>query len=118
MSQSCITDFICPRCFTEDKITVFTSITASINKDLKSTFLRGELNLIICKECKSRYKIETPILYHDSDNGFALWYAEDKKFVPEKPLSDNYLFNAKVINDWDTLILEILLSENKICSSY
>lgn len=115
MSQSCIIDFQCPRCIREDNFSVFTSISASINKELKKTFLKGELNLIICKECKSLYKIETPILYHDSDNGFAIWYAEDKKFVPEKPKSDNYLFNAKVINDWESLILEILLRENKIC---
>lgn len=115
MSQTCITDFKCPRCYREDEISVFTSISASVNKEIKNTFLRGELNLIICKECKSSYKIETPILYHDSDNEFANWYAEDKKFVPEKPLSESYLFNAKVINDWESLILEILLRENKIC---
>src|SRR5690554_1943877 len=114
MSKTCIIDFQCPRCIREDKFSIFTSISASINKDLKNTFLRGELNLIVCKECDSRYKIETPILYHDSYNGFAIWYAEDRKFVPEKPLSDNYLYNAKVINDWEALILEILLLENQI----
>ena len=93
---------------------MFISISASINKELKKTFLKGELNQIVCKGCESRYKIETPILYHDSDRGFAIWYAEDRKFVPEKPLSDNYLSHAKVINDWEELVMEILLRENQI----
>src|SRR5690554_2853989 len=107
-------DLECPKCFTQERIRIISTVPGCKNKELKKTFLRGELNVFYCKGCDSRYKIGAAVYYNDSENEFGIWYAEDKEFVPAIPKSLGYHSKAKVVHDWDTLLLEILLLENQI----
>ncbi|CAM1357629.1 CpXC domain-containing protein [Tenacibaculum halocynthiae] len=117
MSKTITIDFSCPKCNNAENITLLTSITASKHQKLKEKLLDNELNFFNCKTCKSSFKIEVPILYHDINKQFAIWYSKDKKFIPEPPVINNYLFNAKVVNDLESLKTEILLFENQIIST-
>jgi len=117
MSKTINIDFSCPNCNNSENISLFTSITASEHIELKEKLLNNELNFFNCKNCKSSYKIEVPILYHDIKKQFAIWYAKDENFIPEPPIINNYLFNAKVVNSLKSLKTEILLFENQILST-
>ncbi|PKH52573.1 hypothetical protein CXF68_18525 [Tenacibaculum sp. Bg11-29] len=117
MSKTINIDFLCPNCKNSENITLFTSVTASEHSKLKERFLKNELNFFNCKTCNSSFKIEVPILYHDINKQFAIWYSKDKNFVPEPPIINNYLFNAKLVNDLQSLKTEILLFENQIIST-
>ncbi|WP_158635196.1 CpXC domain-containing protein [Formosa maritima] len=114
MSKSIIIDFTCPICNNSEKMILFTSVTAPKSQNLKEKLLNNELNMFNCTTCKSSCKIEVPILYHDINKQFAIWYSMNKSFVPAPPLNRHYLFNAKVVNDLQILKMEILLLENQI----
>jgi len=114
MSKSINIDFTCPICNNSEKFTIFTSITVPESKNLKEKLFKNELNMFNCTTCKSSCKIEVPILYHDMNNQFALWYSMYKSFVPAPPLNRHYLFNTKVVKVLQSLKLEIVLLENKI----
>lgn len=117
MSKTIKLDFDCPNCNKSENISLFTSITASEHLKLKEDLLNGKLNYFNCKFCKYSCKIEVPILYHDIKNQFAIWYSKDESFIPEPSRINNYLFNAKVVNDLQLLKTDILLFESQIIST-
>jgi len=61
-----ITDAIaCPRCGDVNPATIWTSITADRNPDLKQALLDGTFFSHDCPRCALRFEIAQPLLYHD-----------------------------------------------------
>lgn len=117
MSNAINIDLNCPICNNSENIILFTSVTVPKSQDLKEKLLKDELNIFNCTTCKSSCKIEIPVLYHDIDNQFAVWYSLNKSFARFQPLNKHYLFNAKIVHDLQSLKIEILLLEHKILTS-
>ncbi len=47
------------------------NVTAS--PELKRQILEGQMNVVTCPECKSRFHVEIPFLYHDIERGEMIW---------------------------------------------
>jgi len=61
-----ITDAIaCPRCGDVNPTTIWTSINADINPDLKQELLDGTFFSHDCSRCHYRFEVAQPLLYHD-----------------------------------------------------
>lgn len=106
----------CAKCHKEHTVNVFTSINTK-DTSLKKSFLNDEINKINC-DCGFQTRIEVPILYHDIDNQFAVWYnplppeLDNKKRVLSK--ENDYIFSAPTIKEWHEFVGHIMLFENQV----
>ena len=63
----------CPRCGTKQEFTLFPVINGS-NHDLREKFLDGSLMTLTCSGCGFSGVVEYPLLYHDIDENFAVFF--------------------------------------------
>ncbi|MDO5845906.1 MAG: CpXC domain-containing protein [Methanocorpusculum sp.] len=66
----------CPKCGAKQHFTLFPSINAS-NTELREKFLDGTLTTLVCSECGFSGVVEYPMLYHDLDEKFSLFFQPD-----------------------------------------
>ncbi|HJJ42315.1 MAG TPA: CpXC domain-containing protein [Methanocorpusculum sp.] len=67
----------CPKCGSRQEFTMYPSITASSNPELKEQFLNGKLTTITCDSCGFSGVVEYPMLYHDLDDKFSIYFKPD-----------------------------------------
>lgn len=116
----------CPKCGCLNDITLWQSLTVSDSLDLKQALLKGELNVLICKDCGSRAIVPTPLLYHDEEKKLMLSFmptenAEEanKQFESIKSsskesgeLEELKGYNLRYISDYNTLLEKLLIFDS------
>lgn len=73
MSRSNQEKILCPSCGEGQLFTIWDSINVSIDPDLKTQLLKGELATMRCRNCEEETHVEYDCLYHDMDRFLALW---------------------------------------------
>lgn len=66
----------CPKCGSKQEFTLHQSINAS-NHDLREKFLDGSLTMLVCDNCGFSGAVEYPLLYHDLNENFSLFFQPD-----------------------------------------
>lgn len=65
----------CPDCGRESSVTVWQSVNATLDPQLRETLLSGQaLNVFMCEECNYVVVLDLPMLYHDNARAFAVQY--------------------------------------------
>jgi hypothetical protein len=52
---------------------LYQSANITIDPDLLKAILTGEMNVVTCPSCGSRFHVEVPFLYHDMSRGEMIW---------------------------------------------
>jgi hypothetical protein len=68
---------------------LYQSANVTLNPDLTRLILTGEMNVVTCPSCGSRFHVEMPFLYHDMSKGEMIWVypaarAADRAAVDEE----------------------------------
>jgi predicted nucleic-acid-binding Zn-ribbon protein len=66
----------CPKCGAKQEFTLYKSINAS-NEELKDKFIDGSLTTLVCSNCGFSGVVEYPILYHDLNEKFSIFFDPD-----------------------------------------
>ncbi|HEY4001036.1 MAG TPA: CpXC domain-containing protein [Candidatus Xenobia bacterium] len=61
------------QCGHEFSTTLVDSINVRQEPDARERLLRGQLNVLECPMCHSRFHVPRPILYHDADRRILVW---------------------------------------------
>lgn len=133
-------DFRCPKCRHSQKFTIWESVTAHLNPDLKSKILNGSFFQQRCGGCKASVELTHPVLYHDTRKRLAIWLCEgglnreyeDAMDVFGMTLSSGYtlrivynlrelaetvaIFDAD-LNDWFVLMLKMSAAQQNRMSA-
>ncbi len=82
-------ELACPTCNKHFQASVYASINVSLDPSLKGKLMRGEINKVLCPECKTEITIASDLLYRDTDKKLWLqvaweneqeWMEEEAKF--------------------------------------
>jgi len=52
---------------------VWQSVNVTASPELRETILKGEMNVVKCPSCGSRFHVEIPFLYNDVKHGEWIW---------------------------------------------
>lgn len=126
-------DFRCPKCGHRQGFTIWESVTAHLNPELKSNILDGTIFLHRCGGCNSPIELTHSILYNDTALHLACWLvvgdvddalqdAMDSfgMIVPDyerlrivytlEELAEKIVIFEAGLNDWYVLMMKIYLA--------
>ena len=73
----------CPDCNREGEYTVWDSVNADLNPELKSKVMDGSLFTWVCPKCKKSFNAPYSFLYHDMTHNFMVQFdAERGHIIP------------------------------------
>lgn len=78
----------CPKCGHLNDITVWNSITADSNPDLKQDLLSGKINFFVCSSCGYRALMPNPMLYYDDSHKLIISFSPCNDDVTTQKLYD------------------------------
>lgn len=76
MSMSDVVQASCPHCGYGQQFSVWGSVTASKDLELKQKVLDGTIFRQSCKKCRQIFSLDNSLLYNDTDSNFAVWLCE------------------------------------------
>ncbi|HJJ55475.1 MAG TPA: CpXC domain-containing protein [Methanocorpusculum sp.] len=76
--KSVLKTISCPKCGSKQEFTMYTSINAATDKELSDKYLSGELTTLKCQHCGFTGIVEYPLLYHDLNKKFSIFFSPDK----------------------------------------
>ena len=74
MSHSSIKTIHCPGCKKPAEVTMWESINAGLDPELKAQVLDGSLFAFTCPSCGIKESLAYPSLYHDPEQRFMAWW--------------------------------------------
>ncbi|MCH3962379.1 MAG: CpXC domain-containing protein [Solobacterium sp.] len=77
MSASHDLQYKCPYCGQEFTITVYDTVTASKDPDLRDRVLSGDIFQHTCDHCHKEFMIQNPLLYSDKEHKFVLFLSQN-----------------------------------------
>ena len=73
MSRPVKETIACPHCGKEQEFVCWTSVNASLDKQLKEELVSGRLTTFVCQRCRTSSHVEYDVLYHDMDIPLMVW---------------------------------------------
>jgi hypothetical protein len=64
----------CPKCGKRNKITLWNTVNARLNPEIRGDLLNGRIHQYSCKACGNTGRLDKALLYHDTENHFMVWY--------------------------------------------
>ncbi len=74
MSQKNTYHIDCPTCKETQEVALYESINVATDPELHDQLMDHTLNVVECKACGFEFRVEKPILYHDPDHAFMIYY--------------------------------------------
>ena len=78
MSTSHEVTYRCPYCGREFNITVYDSVNAQNDPDLRESCISGDLFRHSCPHCKKEFMIQNPLVYSDPAGKFLIWLSSEE----------------------------------------
>jgi transcription elongation factor Elf1 len=78
----------CPQCGHEQKVDLYDSVNVTQQPDLKVALFENRLNRILCTSCEASFRIDKPLLYHDSDRNILIHWMPDTTVSREEILDE------------------------------
>lgn len=69
----------CPRCREKSSFTVWTSLNTETDPEKKEEVLSGKIFLFRCPHCGTETYVLFPLLYHDPEHAFMVWFVPDSR---------------------------------------
>lgn len=79
MSLNHIETVECPRCKEKSPFTVWTSLNTETDSEKKEEVLSGKIFLFRCPRCGTETYVLFPLLYHDPEHAFMVWFVPDSR---------------------------------------
>jgi len=73
----------CPYCGRDFTITVYDSVNAVTDPDLRERCISGDLFRHSCPHCKTDFMIQNPLVYSDPSRKFLLWLSNEEGTLQE-----------------------------------
>ena len=92
MSTSHEVSYRCPYCGRDFSVTVYDSVNAQNDPELRERAMSGDLFRHSCPHCKTDFMIQNPLVYSDPERKFVIWLSNEE--ISEdlsrlaKPLAD------------------------------
>ena len=92
MSDTIQKTVACPVCGGDNEITVYKTINAASDPELREKLLNGELLHFRCEHCGHEATLEYPLLYNGMRDGFMVYYipAVDREKITDEALEKEY----------------------------
>jgi hypothetical protein len=74
MTQRKTYEICCPDCGRAQQVELYESINVSEAPELKEQLLQNQVNTVACEACEFNFRVEKPLLYHDSERGFMVYW--------------------------------------------
>jgi transcription elongation factor Elf1 len=85
MSQKSTYQINCPQCGQMQDVELFDAINVSEHPDLRQKLMTNQLQMVTCEYCEFQFSVDKPLLYHDTDNHFMIyWIPSGENTPPEK----------------------------------
>ena len=78
----------CPHCGHEQRVELYDSINVSQQPELKMALFENRLNRVLCGSCEASFRIDKPLLYHDSDRNILIHWMPDTAVSREEILDE------------------------------
>ncbi len=109
---------VCPECGELGKAEIYTSVNATVHKELRDKVLEGELFTWVCPLCGHRARLTYPILYNDMKNRFMVYMIPkiDRFQLCDKELEEKYSnirnINKRIVPDFNSFKEKIFIFES------
>lgn len=77
MSNSEDIKYICPYCHKEFDLTIYHSIHAQQDPDLRERCMSADIFRHSCPHCHTDFMIQNPLLYEDKEHKFVIWVSSN-----------------------------------------
>ena len=67
----------CPKCGDAQDVDLYDSIEVAQEPELKKALFENQLNRVTCDACEANFRIDKPLLYHDSDRNILIHWMPD-----------------------------------------
>ncbi|MBU1950635.1 MAG: CpXC domain-containing protein [Candidatus Eisenbacteria bacterium] len=121
----------CPSCKVSQTMTVYGSINATQNPELRAELLEGKINIFQCKQCDGKSFVDTNFIYHDMRQELLVMYqpwraVEEEQFLlqfdrkgnmkipkgfDKPPDKGAYTLNPHIVFGMDELVRFIMFRE-------
>ncbi len=78
----------CPQCGHEQKVELYESINVAQQPELKTALFENRLNRILCGSCEASFRVDKPLLYHDTDRNILIHWMPDTAISREEILDE------------------------------
>lgn len=78
----------CPHCGYEQKTELYDSINVAQQPELKTALFENRLNCVQCPSCDASFRVDKPLLYHDSDRNILIHWMPDTAVSREEILDE------------------------------
>lgn len=102
MSRRAHHNIACPQCRSAQSVELYDSINTAEDPGLREDLMANRLNVVTCAACGFRFRVDKPLLYHDSARGFLIWLqpaAEDAADAVEREFRDTSLRVQRALPD-------------------
>lgn len=118
----------CPKCSHLQDVTMWSSITADDNDDLKKELLGAYINVFHCENCSYKALLPNPLLYQDKSKKLMISFTPTNTEQEKIALFENIKktskksgeleklenFNLRFVTNYDTLLEKILIFDNDL----
>lgn len=88
MSSQTTYSIRCPHCGHEQKTKLYDAIDAASQPELKTALFENRLNRVLCTSCEAAFRIDKPLLYHDSDRNILIHWMPDTALSRDEILDE------------------------------
>jgi hypothetical protein len=110
----------CPSCGVSQNFSFYSSITATINPELRDAVLNGTFFNVSCAKCRTAITLDRPVLYSDPQKRWMVWYlpegtdSETNDAMDQTSLMLGSLIRKRVVYTTDELIEKVYAIETGI----
>jgi hypothetical protein len=74
MAQKKSYNIRCPKCAREQAVELFESVNVTAEPELREELMLNKLNAVTCAGCQFTFQVHKPLLYHDAERGFMIYW--------------------------------------------
>ncbi len=78
----------CPQCNHTQNVKLYDSINVAQEPELKAALFENRLNRVQCEDCEASFRIDKPLLYHDSDRNILIHWMPDNAVTRDEILDE------------------------------
>ena len=78
----------CPQCNHTQNVELYDSINVAQQPELKKALFENRLNRVVCEDCEASFRIDKPLLYHDSDRNILIHWMPDNVMSRDEILDE------------------------------
>lgn len=78
----------CPECGHHQSVELYDSVNAAQQPELKKELFENRLNRVVCEDCDANFRIDKPLLYHDTDRNILIHWMPDSGVTRDEILDE------------------------------